>query len=198
MKNVIPVFLVALLLGLAQLLHGQEQWISLFNENDLTGWFPRGEASWYVKDGILIGEDGMGHLYSDAIASDFEAKGMFRISGDKTNSGFYFRAMPPADNPDGFPRGYEAQICHNQDAHTGWLWKPGKPTGKAFALLTRDGEWFSYRIKAVGDTIRFWVNDELVMEYYDDEYSEGHFAIQGHNKGMKIEAKDLYYRTLTD
>src|SRR5690554_1648674 len=198
MKNVFPIFLVALLLGLVQMLHGQEQWISLFNEKDLTGWFPRGEASWYVKDGILIGEDGMGHLYSDAIASDFEAKGMFRISGDKTNSGFYFRAMPPADNPDGFPRGYEAQICHNQDAHTGWLWKPGKPTGKASALLTRDGEWFSYRIKAVGDTIRFWVNDELVMEYNDDDYSEGHFAIQGHNMGMKIEAKDLYYRTLTD
>ncbi len=112
MKNVFPIFLVALLLGLAQLLHGQEQWISLFNENDLTGWFPRGEASWYVKDGILIGEDGMGHLYSDAIASDFEAKGMFRISGDKTNSGFYFRAMPPDDNPDGFPRkAYRQSFC---------------------------------------------------------------------------------------
>lgn len=189
--------LVASLLIQSLFLSGQKQWISLFNGKDLTGWFPRGEASWYVKDGILTGEDGMGHLYSEAIAADFEAKGMFRISGDKTNSGFYFRAVPPSDNPDGFPRGYEAQICHNQDAHTGWLWKPGKPTGEASSLLTRDGEWFSYRIKAVAEKIEFYINDKLVMEFMDSEYSKGHFAIQGHNKGMKIEAKDLYYRNIT-
>ena len=35
------------------------------------------------------------------------------------------------------------------------------------------------------------------MEYMDNEYSKGHFALQGHNKGMKIEAKDLYYRNIT-
>ena len=80
--------LVASFLIQSLFLSGQEQWVSLFNGKDLTGWFPRGEASWYVKDGILTGEDGMGHLYSEAIATDFEAKGMFRISGDKTNSGF--------------------------------------------------------------------------------------------------------------
>ena len=77
-----------------------------------------------MKDGVLIGKGGMGHIYTDATCTNFEAKGMFRISGDKSNSGFYFRANPPADNPDGFPRGYEAQICNNQDAYTGWLWKP--------------------------------------------------------------------------
>src|SRR5690554_5789871 len=187
-----------ILLGTGNYLKGQDQWIFIFNGKDLEGWFPRGEASWYVKDGILTGEDGMGHLYSTVVVADFEAKGTFRISGEKTNSGFYFRATPPADNPDGFPRGYEAQICHNQEAHTGWLWKPGKPVGEATALITRDGEWFDYRIKAVGNRIQFWVNDIEVMEYEDDEYKEGHFVIQGHNKGMMIEAKDLYYRIITD
>ena len=34
------------------------------------------------------------------------------------------------------------------------------------------------------------------MTYDDNEYKTGHFAIQGHNPGMKIEAKDLYYRNL--
>jgi len=34
------------------------------------------------------------------------------------------------------------------------------------------------------------------MTYDDSEYKTGHFAIQGHNKGMKIEAKDLFYRNL--
>ncbi len=141
----------------------------------------------------------MGHLYSDATCSDFEFKGMFRITdqGAKSNSGFYFRANPPADDVNGFPRGYEAQICHDTDAYTGWLWKPGKPTGKATECLTRNGEWFSYRIRAVGPRIQFWINDQLVMTYDDSEYKTGHFAIQGHNPGMKIEAKELYYRDLS-
>jgi hypothetical protein len=178
--------------------YAQSEWISLFNGKDLTGWFVRGNATWSVQDGVLVGEDGMGHIYTYTTTSDFEAKGMFRISGERTNSGFYFRANPPENNPDGFPRGYEAQICHNQDAHTGWLWKPGTPTGKATKLLTKDDEWFSYKIQAIGDKIKFWINDEMVMTYDDDEFKSGHFAIQGHNPGMKIKAKDLYYKDLTE
>ena len=29
------------------------------------------------------------------------------------------------------------------------------------------------------------------------EYKKGHFAIQGHNPGMTIEAKELFYRDLS-
>ena len=170
-------------------------WISLFNGKDLNGWFVRGKAVWKVQDGILVGEGGMGHIYTDLTCTDFEMKGTFRITSNG-NSGLYFRANPPADNPDGFPRGYEAQICNSQDAYTGWLWKPGTPTGKATELLTKDGEWFNYRIRATGAHIQFWINDKPVMTYDDNEYKTGHFAIQGHNPGMKIEAKDLFYRNL--
>ena len=178
-----------------------EGWIPLFNGKDLEGWFVRGEARWKVVDGVLTGETegGQGHLYSEAVAGDLEVKGMFRLDnlGGGANSGLYFRANPPEDNPEGFPRGYEAQICNNQKAFTGWLWKPGTPTGPATKLLTKDGEWFPMRVRAVGDSIRIWVKDQLVMTYLDDEYKKGHFAIQCHNKGMRIEAKELYYRNLS-
>ncbi len=186
------------MIGLNLYGEAKPKWVSLFNGKDLKGWFYRGKATWTVKDGVLVGEGGMGHIYSDATCTDFEAKGTFRITeqGDKANSGFYFRANPPEDKPDGFPRGYEAQICNSQEAYTGWLWKPGKPTGKATELLTKDGEWFTYHIKAVGSQIRFWINGKMVMSYDDSEFKTGHFAIQGHNPGMKIEAKDLYYRSL--
>ncbi len=180
---------------------GQEGWIPLFNGKDLEGWFVRGEARWEVVDGVLTGETegGQGHLYSNAVAGDLEVKGMFRLVdlGGGANSGLYFRANPPEDNPEGFPRGYEAQICNNQKAFTGWLWKPGTPTGPAKALLTKDGEWFPMRVQAVGDSIKIWVKDQLVMTYKDDEYKKGHFAIQCHNPGMRIEAKELYYRNLS-
>jgi hypothetical protein len=174
------------------------KWISLFNGKDLSSWTVRGKAVWSVQDGVLVGVGGMGHIYTQATCSDFEAKGMFRVTnqGATPNSGFYFRANPPADDLNGFPQGYEAQICNHGDGYTGWLWKPGKPTGKATELLTKDGEWFSYRIKAVGPQIEFWINDKRVMTYSDAEYKTGHFAIQGHNPGMKVEAKELYYRDL--
>ncbi len=198
-RQILAVFACAALALSASSAEVKSKWISLFNGKDLTGWTAHGKATWSVQDGVLVGVGGMGHIYTDATCSDFEAKGMFRVTsqGAIPNSGFYFRANPPADNPNDFPRGYEAQICNHGDGYTGWLWKPGTPTGKATELLTRDGEWFSYRIRAVGTHIQFWINDNLVMTYDDAEYKNGHFAIQGHNPGMKVEAKELYYRDLS-
>ncbi len=172
----------------------------MFNGKNLDGWTVRGKANWVVKDGVLIGEGENGHIYAAPELTDLEVKGKFKIysTGKDANSGLYFRANPPADNPNGYPRGYEAQICNSQEAHTGWLWKPGTPTGKASSNPVKDGEWFDYRIKAVGTHIQFWINEQMVMTYDDDEYKKGYFAIQCHNPGMVIEAKDLYYRDLSE
>jgi hypothetical protein len=174
------------------------EWVSIFNGNNLDGWTIRGKAGWKVEDGVLIGNGANGHIYAAPELTDLEVKGTFRITdqGGGSNSGLYFRSNPPADNPDSYPKGYEAQICHIQDAFTGWLWKPGTPTGKATKMITEDGEWFNMRVKAVGPEIKIWVNDELVMTYEDDEYKKGFFAIQCHNEGMTIEAKELFYKDL--
>lgn len=172
------------------------EWIPLFNKKNLDNWFARGKATWHVKDGIMIGEGGMGHIYTNAIATDFIVKGTFRISKNG-NSGLYFRANPPKDNPDGWPVGYEAQIDNHQKAHTGWLWKPGKPTAKAKKLITKDNQWFTMKVKMVGDFLQIWVNDELMTEYTDSDYKEGHFAVQGHNPGQTIEIKELMYKDLS-
>lgn len=176
----------------------QQKWISLFNGKDLTGWTPRGNAQWSVNNGVITGEGGQGHLYAAPVVKDFEIKGEFRIvdKGKGANSGLYVRAHEPEDDPEGFPRGYEAQIYNSQDAYTGWLWKPGKPTGKATALLTKDGEWFPMRVRVKGDSIFIWVKEQLVMTYRDEEYKEGKFAIQCHNPGMTAEARNLYYLKL--
>ena len=177
----------------------EPEWKSFFNGKNLDGWTVRGKATWKVVNGVLTGEGENGHIYAAPELTDLEVKGKFRITstGKDANSGLYFRCNPDTNNPGGFPRGYEAQICNSQDAHTGWLWKPGTPTGKASANPTKDGEWFDYRIKAVGSHIEFWINDKSVMTYDDDEYKKGFFAIQCHNPGMLIEAKDLYYRDLS-
>jgi hypothetical protein len=180
---------------------GDRAWMPLVNADSLDGWTARGGATWVIEDGVIVGKSagGHGHLYAAPLLADLEVKGVFRVTsqGEDANSGLYFRANPPADNPEGYPRGYEAQICNTQDAFTGWLWKPGTPTGEASALLTQDGEWFSMRVKAVGSHITIWVNDVEVMNHEDREYTSGYFALQCHNPGMQIEAKELYYRDLS-
>jgi 3-keto-disaccharide hydrolase len=191
--------LIVFILFLPLLTFGQDcEWKSMFNGIDLEGWTVRGKAKWKVDDGVLIGKGKNGHIYASPELTDLEVKGTFRVSdqGGGSNSGLYFRSNPPEDNSNSYPRGYEAQICHNQDAHTGWLWKPGAPAGRASKLITKDDEWFKMRVKAVGPKINIWVNGELVMSYEDKEYKKGFFAIQCHNPGMTIEAKDLYYKDL--
>jgi hypothetical protein len=199
-KQMKKVFIIALIFFIPIHVFSQEvDWKPLFNGKDLDGWTVRGKAEWKVENEMLIGQGQNGHIYAVPELTDLEVKGTFRVSdqGGGSNSGLYFRSNPPVDNPESYPTGYEAQICHNQEAHTGWLWKPGAPTGKASKLITKDDEWFKMRVKAVGAKINIWVNNELVMSYEDEEYKKGYFAIQCHNSGMTIEAKDLYYKDLS-
>ncbi|GAA5221357.1 3-keto-disaccharide hydrolase [Membranihabitans marinus] len=179
--------------------YGQsKEWQPLLQNDDLSTWTVRGEAKWVAKDGVITGSGANGHLYAQPLVSDLEVKGKFRISdqGGGSNGGLYFRANPPANNPESYPHGYEAQICHNQSAHTGWLWKPGKPTGKATKLLTKDDEWFDMHVIAIGPNIEIFINGQSVMKYRDSEYKTGYIALQCHNAGMTIEAKDLFYKKL--
>jgi len=46
----------------------------------------------------------------------------------------------------------------------------------------------------------YWIynNYRIYYEKTDKEYTSGHFAIQGQNQGMKIEAKELYYRKVSE
>ncbi|WP_158281280.1 3-keto-disaccharide hydrolase [Dyadobacter jejuensis] len=174
------------------------KWISLFNGKNLEGWSTSDNATWEVKDGVITGTDGRGHLYANPFLKDLEIKGELRISsqGNSANGGLYFSSQCACQGSNAFPQGYEAKICNSQDAYTGWPWKPGTPTGKASALLTKDGEWFPMRVQAIGSTIKIWVKDQLVMTQIDDTYNEGHFALQCHNAGMIFEARNLYYKKL--
>ncbi len=182
-------------------------WVSLLNGKDLSNWNATGTATWSYKDGLMIGTstEGKGHIYAGPEMTDMEVRGRFRLTsqGKNSNSGLYFRAKPTETDPESWPTGYEAQICHSQDAHTGYMWKPGNPIGKATKLLTKDGEWFDMRAQVIGGIQKIWVNDELVMTFDDTsfgpngEYTSGNVAIQVHNAGMTIEIKELSYRDLT-
>ena len=177
-----------------------EGWRPLFNGKDLSGWFATGLARWSVKDGAIIGEAGMGHLFTEQTFTDFELRAMIRIrpfkddSPMRPNNGIYVRAQPNPENPSNWPVGYEAQVFNHagRDYITGSLYN----RVMASRLLTRDGDWFSMRIRAKGDHIQIFVNGQKVVDTRNRDFRSGRIAIQCHDPFTIIETRDLYWRPL--
>jgi len=171
---------------------GEPRWVDLFNGRDLAGWSPRGEAHWSVEDGVLVGRDGAGHLYSDGVYTDFELRAKVWII-KQGNSGLYFRANPPKDNPDSWPDGYEAQVDHHDPKNfTGSLYARAWPK----KLITGEENWFDYNVRCVGRHITLAINGQTMLETDQDEFASGHIALQGHNPGSEVRWRDIQIRPL--
>jgi len=110
------------------------------------------------------------------------------------NNGIYFRAQPNPENRNNWPVGYEAQVYNHagRDYITGSLYN----RVMASRLLTRDGDWFSMRIRAKGDHIQIFVNGQKVVDTRNSDFKSGHIAIQCHDPFTIIETRDIYWRPL--
>src|SRR5262245_39654317 len=96
-----------------------DDWESLFNGKDLTGW--KGKADlWSVKDGAITGytkdgkiAGGNSFLVWEGLLKDFELKVQFKIVGG--NSGIQYRSKA-VDKPEDFHiAGYQADIDGSKD-----------------------------------------------------------------------------------
>lgn len=166
-------------------------WVRAFEGNSTEGWTAYGTAKWTMKDGTLTGEGGPGHLFTNARYRDVEFRAKVRISKGG-NSGIFFRAGPPqGDNP--WPPGGEAQINNNDDDNrTGGIY--GRH--RAPELLTRDGEWFDYYIRVIGNRWTTRINGLKVLDLADDTWMEpGQIGIQSHDAGTTVELKDVWIRS---
>ena len=162
----------------------------------ISGWTPRGGGEWILEGTTLTGKDGPGHLFSDATHTDIELRMSVRVNG-RGNSGVYFRTVPRPEDPDTWPLGYEAQVDnHDPKNFTGVIYDRAWPD--AFnAPITRDGAWFDYRILAMGDRIRTWINGVPMVDTTLDLFDEGHIAFQTHHQGNRIEYRDVRWRVPT-
>ena len=168
-------------------------WVQLFNGKNLNGWVvhPEDKARWSVKDGSIVGEGPVGHLYTER--GDFE-NFRFRIEAmisDGGNSGQYFRSEIARGFP---PAHYEAQInaTHGDPVRTGSLYG----IVSVLEQKHKPDEWFTQEVIADGDHIIIKVNGEMTVDTHDAKYSKGHFGIQQHNEGSvvhvrKAEVKEL-------
>ncbi|MEM1120909.1 MAG: DUF1080 domain-containing protein [Bacteroidota bacterium] len=181
---------------------GQNGSSSLFNGKDLMGWEIYGTEKWYVEDGLLICESGpdkqYGYLATEKSYKDFELTLAFKQEANG-NSGVFFRSSiegtkitgwqaevaPPNRNTGGIYESYGR----------GWLIKPDPEKDKALKM----GEWNTMRIKAVGDKVTTWLNDQEMITLEDAKIgaATGQIALQIHDGGgIKVKWRNIRIRTL--
>jgi hypothetical protein len=159
---------------------------------------------WRVEDRILIGSGPSSHLFSERDDyTDFEYRVEAMIN-DHGNSGQYFRTKFAG----GFPPGYEAQInaTHGDPIRTGSLYPDGrtklKDHKKEITVMNtaphKADEWFTQEVTMKGSHITIKVNGKVTVDWTDPDnnFTKGHFALQGHDPGTvvkfrKVEVKEL-------
>ena len=196
-------------------LTAQENWEVLFNGKDLSNFHQlNGDATYKIKDQELIGISKVG--IPNSFMATKKTYGDFILEFDVfvengLNSGVQFRSISTPSYMDGRVHGYQCEIETSSrkwaggiydEARNGWLYPLSRnPKGQhAF----KPGSWNHYRIEAIGNSIRTWINDIQCSNLLVDTTAEGFIAFQVHSihdksqegkmvkwKNIKIKTKDL-------
>jgi len=188
---IIGIFFIVPAIGYPQ---SQGGWIDLFNGTDLEGWTQlNGKAEYKVENQEIIGISVQGEpnsfLCTDKSYDDFILELDVNVD-PPLNSGIQFRSLSNENYDNGRVHGYQCEIDPSKrawsggiydEARRGWLYNLTRNEKGAAAFLP--GEWNSYRIEAIGNTIRTWINGVMCSNLIDDMTSSGFIALQVHSVG---------------
>lgn len=189
-------------------LSAQDNWEILFNGKDLKNFEQlNGNAKYEIKNNELIGTSRVGtpnsfmatkKKYADFIL-EFDV-----LVENGLNSGVQFRSISSPDVMDGRVHGYQCEIETSSrkwaggiydEARNGWLYPLTRnPKGQnAF----NPGQWNHYRIEAIGNNIRTWINDLQCANLVDDTTAEGIIAFQVHSiQDASLEGKTVRWKNI--
>ncbi len=190
----------------------KETWTTLFDGKTLKGWKQlNGKAKYSVENGEIVGttvaNTTNSFLCTEKEYGDFILELDLKVD-DAMNSGIQFRSLSSADYQNGRVHGYQMEVDPTERAWSGgiydegrrdWLYIPNiNPEGKkAFRI----GKWNKYRIEAIGNVLRTFINDIPVSYLVDDMTAKGLIALQVHaiyadmKVGMKIRWKNIKIQT---
>lgn len=165
----------------------------LFNGRDLAGWNTEGKAKWTVKEGAIVGTQGLdnapGDLFTEAAYKDFELKVQYKVQWP-CNSGIWFRYQSPK-------RAYQADILEfkKPECYSGTLYCPGKmflAMNEDKTIVNQTG-WNTMVIRAKGDHLQIWLNGTQVADVHDNTCDAGRIGFQIH-AGAKFEPMEIVIR----
>lgn len=212
MKKIFLTLLSCLLLSTllqAQTNQSKQNWHSLFNGKDLSGWKQlNGKANYEVQNGEIIGTTVLNEpnsfLATEKEYGDFILELEFKLDAP-FNSGIQFRSESTPDYQNGRVHGYQMEIDPSvrawsggiyDEARRGWLY-PLTLNPPAQTAFHKEG-WNKYRIECIGNTIRTWVNGVPAAHLIDDLTPKGFIALQVHAIGNKNEeaGKKIHWRNI--
>jgi hypothetical protein len=170
----------------------KDGWTSLFNGKDLKGWVQlNGNAEYKVENGEITGISKAGtpnsFLCTEKEYGDFILE--FELMVDTAlNSGVQIRSHSIPEFKDGRVHGYQVEIDPSSrgwsagiydEARTGWLY-PVTPYNPAAVTAFKNHEWNHYRVEAIGNNIKTWLNGVAVADLLVDLDDSGFIALQVH------------------
>ena len=169
-------------------------WTYLFNGKDLNGWIQRnGNAEYKIENqeiiGVSVADEPNSFLCTQDSYGDFILE--LEVNVDPPlNSGIQFRSLSMESYQNGRVHGYQCEIDPSNrawsggiydEARRGWLYNLARNSLGQQAF--QQGEWNKYRIEAIGDTVRTWINGVMCANLVDGETASGFIALQVHEVG---------------
>lgn len=188
----------------------KDGWQDLFNGKDLTGWKQlNGKAKYEVKDGAIVGtsvaDEPNSFLTTEKNYGDFIFECDVKVD-NKLNSGIQIRSLSTPDYQNGRVHGYQVEIDPSDrawsgglydEARRGWLYSLDiNPEGKK--AFKKDA-WNKYRVEAIGNSIRTFVNGIPVADVVDDMTPSGFICLQVHaigNKDKSLEGTQVSWKNV--
>ncbi len=172
----------------------EEPWESLFDGNSLTGWSVKGgEALYEVRKGEIIGKTVKNtpntFLSTDEEFDDFILELEYWVD-PSMNSGIQIRSNSFPYYQNGRVHGYQVEIDPSErrwsagiydEGRRGWLY-PLSENPQAQDAFKAD-DWNHYRIEAIGDTIKTWINGVAAAHLVDERTQKGFIGLQVHSIG---------------
>ncbi|NNV56875.1 3-keto-disaccharide hydrolase [Limnovirga soli] len=166
-----------------------------------------------IRNGLLVSlGTPQGHLITDAVYQNYRLQVEYRFAGVPGNCGVLVFASTPRALYKMFPKSIEVQMQHG-DAGDFWCivediavkdmetrrgpkanWGITEGKERRIKNLTDTsekplGEWNSMTIECVGNTIRVWVNGDLVNDGFNCTAAKGNIALQA--EGSEVEFRKV-------
>lgn len=161
---------------------------------DLSNWEQlNGTATYEITDRTIVGTTVLNSPNSFLCTK--EKYGDFILEFDtwfdpQMNSGVQIRSESLADYQNGRVHGYQVELDPSErawsggiydEARRGWLYALDiNPEGQKALIV---GDWNHYRIEAIGNSIRTWINGVPCADLIDDMTPSGFIALQVHGIG---------------
>jgi hypothetical protein len=183
--NLIITCSIGLLAGSVQ----AAEWKSLIDGSSLAGWEQvGGDARYEVQGdeivGLTVADTPNSFLVTKKKYTDFILEYETRL-GAPTNSGMQFRSNI---GDKGIVEGYQVEVDPTDRRFSGGLYDEKRR--KWLYPLTRNekgrdafrnGDWNHFRVEAVGNSIRVWVNGIQTVDMVDDMTAKGFLGLQVHS-----------------